>query len=314
MKHMHDVAQARFAAMFGMALLALGSIYMLSAAGTPPGDSAIAAAGQFDTARLLKRTAIFIGVTSLLMAVFLVVIAKLFYRKADPRVAAVLDVLPHAECGACGYAGCESYAEAVVNNPSVPANLCVPGGGRTAVAVAALCGKTSATKQSVVARVLCGGGTSNAKNRGTYHGIRDCRAANLTGGGDKICRAGCLGYGSCVAVCPFKAITMSDNDLPIVNAAKCTGCGKCVAFCPRKVFITTPRTGTPVVACRATGRGAEKKAYCSAACIGCGASVKVCPVNAISLENGLAAINPALCTACGACVERCPTEAIVKTG
>ena len=45
-------------------------------------------------------------------------------------------------------------------------------------------------------------------------------------------------------------------------------------------------------------------------CVGCGSCTDACPVSAIKLEDGKAAVTEGECIECGACVGTCPVEAI----
>lgn len=264
-----------------------------------------------DIAPLLKFTAVFLAGVGAVFGLGLAFAAKRFSVKIDPRVEQVKDVLAHAHCGACGYAGCEQYAEAVVNNPDVAPNLCTPAGARGAEAVALITGKKAEVREPIFARIMCQGGYDNSRKRFRYEGVRDCRAAVLAGGGDKSCAYGCLGYGTCARVCPFDAISMNENDLPVVDIKKCTGCRKCEQACPKKVIEVLPASRQVLVACHSKDKGAEKKKNCDAGCIACGKCVKVCPFDAPSIANNLSRINLDKCKVCGLCVAPCPTKAIL---
>jgi Na+-translocating ferredoxin:NAD+ oxidoreductase RNF subunit RnfB len=236
--------------------------------------------------------------------------AKKFSVKIDPRVEKVLDVLAHAHCGACGYAGCEQYADAVVNKPEVAPNLCIPAGMKGAEAVAFITGKKAEAREPVFARVFCRGSWSKAVKRFDYKGVQDCRAVILAGGGDKACRYGCLGYGTCARVCPFDAITMTEDHLPFIDLRKCTGCRKCEAACPVKVIEVLPASRPVQVACHSRDKAADTRKHCQTGCVACGICVKTCPFDAPSVENNLSKIDLHKCRVCGLCVKKCPTNAI----
>lgn len=260
--------------------------------------------------QVLKSTLIFLGGISLLFGLGLALAAKKFSVKINPLVEEVKDVLAKAHCGACGFAGCEQYAEAVVNNPDVPPNLCTPGGKKTEEAVAFITGKKPIIREPLYARVFCKGGLSKSKKRFIYEGVQDCRAVILAGGGDKACMYGCLGYGTCVKVCPFGAITMTNDQLPQVDISKCTGCRKCEATCPVKVIEVIPASKSVLVTCHSHDKGPVTRSNCQTGCITCGICVKVCPFEAISIESDLSKINHDKCKVCGLCVRKCPTKAI----
>ncbi len=263
-----------------------------------------------DLVSTVKFTLAFVGGIGAVFGFALAVTAKKFQVYMDPRIEEVKEVLANAHCGACGYAGCQSYAEAVVTDPDVPVNLCTPGGDRSAKAVAEITGKVAEAVEPRIVRLFCQGGEGKAKRRYQYEGVRDCRAAVLAGGGDKSCVYGCLGYGSCERACPFDAIHVLDEGLPVVDPAKCTACGKCVATCPKNVLEIGPQAKPVVISCRSKDKGPVVRKNCSVGCIGCGTCVKTCPYNAIDLEDNLARIDFARCEACGLCVSKCPTGAI----
>jgi len=259
---------------------------------------------------LLKFTLIFLAGIGAIFGIGLAFAAKRFSVKIDPKVEQVKEALANAHCGACGYAGCEQYAEAVVKNPDVPPNLCTPGGIRTAKAVAIITGKKAVAREPDFARIMCQGGWNRSLKKFNYEGIPDCRAVILAGGGDKTCRYGCLGYGTCSRVCPFHAITMTDDHLPDIDVTKCTGCRKCEAACPTKVIEVLPSSRQVLVTCHSKDRGVDTKKNCEVGCIACGICTKVCPYDAPSITNNLSIIDINKCKVCGLCVVKCPTNAI----
>jgi len=260
---------------------------------------------------MLLHTFIFLTVFGITAAYMLAIVAARFAVKIDPRVEKVKDVLAHAHCGACGYAGCAQYAEAVVNNPDVPPNLCTPAGARGTEAVALITGKKAEAREPVFARIMCQGGLNNSVKRFKYEGVQDCRAAVLAGGGDKSCIYGCLGYGTCASVCPFGAISINENHLPVVDMGKCTGCRKCEAACPKKVIEVLPASKAVIAICHSKDKGVDTRKYCQSGCIACGKCVKTCPFDAPSVSNNLSRIDLQKCRVCGLCVKSCPTKAIV---
>ena len=264
-----------------------------------------------DMAEKIKFTLVFAVSIAALFGIGLAMAAQKFAVKIDPRIEDVKGVLAGAHCGACGYPGCEQYAEAVVNNPDVPPNLCTPGGSRALEAVARITGKAAEKSDPIYARIMCQGSFSKAGRRYKYEGVTDCRAAILAGGGDKACVYGCLGYGTCSRVCPFDAIHMSDDGLPIVDMGKCTGCRKCEKACPKQVIEVLPAGKAVLVTCHSKDKGGVARKHCDVACIACGKCVKVCPFNAPLIENNLSVIDINKCQVCGLCVDKCPTGAIV---
>jgi Na+-translocating ferredoxin:NAD+ oxidoreductase RNF subunit RnfB len=240
----------------------------------------------------------------------LALVAARFVVKADPKVEQVRETLPGANCGACGFAGCMGYAEAVVANPDVAVHMCAPGKAPVAEKIAVITGKKAGVMEPKIARVFCQGGTSLSQRRFIYTGVQDCTAAVLAAGGDKSCEYGCLGYGTCMRACPFDAITMSADNLPLINPDKCTACGKCVAACPKQVIELARASKAVVISCHSRDKGIDVKKKCQVGCIACGICVRTCPVDAIKIDNNLARIDHDKCIVCGLCVKKCPTNAI----
>lgn len=249
------------------------------------------------------------GGLSLVFGALLALAARIFEVKVDPKITEVRAALPGANCGACGFAGCDGLAVAIVAGTSQP-NDCPVGGEATAAEVARIMGVTMTNTVSYTARVACGGLNGCTRQKYQYEGMRNCTAAAGLHNGPKACTFGCLGFGDCVAACPFGAIAIIDGVAKIVEA-NCKSCEKCVAACPKKLISMVPRGKNYLVNCRSTQKGPAVKKACDVGCIGCGKCVKVCPSSAITLANNLARIDPLLCTNCGECVKACPTDAIV---
>ncbi|MGL5311627.1 MAG: RnfABCDGE type electron transport complex subunit B, partial [Peptostreptococcaceae bacterium] len=226
----------------------------------------------------------------LFFGLVLAIANKKFSVEVNPLIHLVEDVLPKGQCGACGYAGCLAYAEAVVLNEDVPPNLCIPGKELVAKHVAQLTGKVAEELEPRFACVKCNGCRECAKLKYNYEGIEDCICANSILGGPKQCNYGCLGLGTCVKNCPFDAIEMSENGLPIIDKDKCTGCGKCESVCPKKVISMNPMDYKVEVNCNSKDKGAIAKKGCTVPCIGCGICAKNCEYGAIKMENNLAIV------------------------
>ncbi len=271
--------------------------------------------GSVESVEFVELKTIFFAVALLavlgvIFGIALAVVASRFVVKVDPKVDQVRETLPGANCGACGFAGCMGYAEAVVGNPDVAPNLCAPGKSAVAEKIARITGKAAGAVDPRIARVFCQGGRGKSQRKFIYSGVMDCTAAVLAAGGDKSCDFGCLGYATCMRACPFDAITMSDDSLPLINKEKCTACGKCVAACPKQVIELGLMSKAVVISCHSRDKGVDTKKKCQVGCIGCGMCVRNCPVDAIKLENNLARINHDKCITCGLCIKKCPTSAI----
>jgi electron transport complex protein RnfB len=255
-------------------------------------------------------TLIVLAGLGIVFGVALAIVAARFVVKVDPKVEQVRNTLPGANCGACGFAGCMGYAEAVVGNPDVAVSMCAPGKAAVAEKIAEITGKKAERVEPKIARVFCQGGNSLSQRKFIYTGVMDCTAAVLAAGGDKSCDYGCLGYATCMRACPFDAIRMSTDNLPIISKEKCTACGKCVAACPKQVIELAVESKAVVISCHSKDKGIDVKKKCQVGCIACGICVRTCPVDAIRIDNNLARIDHAKCIVCGLCVKKCPTSAI----
>ncbi|MDP2859027.1 MAG: RnfABCDGE type electron transport complex subunit B [Bacillota bacterium] len=254
-----------------------------------------------------------IAVMGIIGAIFGIGLAFAGYKfrvQIDPRVTQVRSALPGANCGGCGFPGCDGLADAIVGGRA-SADACKPGGAKAAEAIASIMGvAVDTTAERKVAQVMCGGGSGLANERSTYVGIQTCPGAMLAGSGSKACTFGCLGYGTCVSVCPFNAIHMGPDGLPVVDKEKCTACGNCVKACPRAIISLVPVSKVVHVRCKNTDPGAVVRKVCKVGCIGCQICVKACPTKAMQFAKNLAYIDYDLCNNCGTCAQKCPTKAI----
>ncbi|MGM0409662.1 MAG: RnfABCDGE type electron transport complex subunit B [Bacillota bacterium] len=239
--------------------------------------------------------------------------SKAFHVEKDPRIDEVEEALPGANCGACGYAGCSSFAEAVVAGDT-DINGCPVGGEEVAKKIAEILDVESSSSEKQVARVLCRGGNKETKKQSKYEGIESCKAADLINANEKSCQYGCLGYGDCADVCPFDAIVMNDNGLPEIDPEKCTGCGECVDACPKNIITLYPISKKNHIQCSSPESGSVVTKICEVGCIGCSMCAKACPVDAITMEGDLAVIDYEKCINCGLCAEKCPTNTIEFEG
>ena len=255
-----------------------------------------------------------LGVTGLLAAVLLYVIARQFRVEEDPRIDQVAEALPGANCGGCGFAGCRALAEACVKADSLEGLLCPVGGAPTMEKVASILGKEAVAAEPLVAVVRCNGTCEARPRTSEYNGSRSCKIMNACYVGETGCAFGCLGCGDCVAACQFGALSMNpETGLPVVDEEKCTSCGKCVKTCPRHI-IELRKKGVDgakmVVLCSNKEKGAIARKNCKNACIGCGKCQTVCGFEAIKVENNLAYIDADKCAVCRDCESACPTGAI----
>ena len=261
---------------------------------------------------LIIYAVVALGLIALVFGFLLSIVARSFAVATDPRIEAVIEALPGANCGACGYAGCANFAEAVVAGEADNCG-CIPGGQDTAAEIAEILGQTVCLAERPVATVFCIGNTFQSVNRYIYDGVKDCAVASGFVGGFKACSYGCLGLGTCVEACLFDAIKMGEHGLPVVDVEKCTGCGLCAAACPRSIIKMLPQGETGhLVLCNSLDRGRAVSAVCKVGCIACKACVKACPEEAITMIDNLAVIDLEKCTDCGECVPKCKPGTIFQ--
>lgn len=249
-----------------------------------------------------------IAAVGLVLGLALVTASKKFYVEPDERVTKVRQALRGSNCGACGYAGCDALAEAIVNG-AARVDAC-PGNNTLNIAkIAAVVGVQSVDPDPQCAYVRCAGTCDATNARANYVGLHDCRAAVLSGMSVMQCEYGCLGLGSCVKICPEHAISIV-NGVAVVNPRLCIGCGLCTKTCPKGLIETHDATAKVGVRCSNHDRGPAVKKLCASGCIGCGICAKVCEHGAVTVTGNLASVDHDKCTACGKCIEKCPTKAI----
>ena len=249
----------------------------------------------------------------------LAAVARRFHVATNPLVDRVRAQLPSANCGACGFAGCQAYAEAVVERSDVSPSLCAPGRGSVAEALAKLTGKDMGAVTDRIVIMRCHGTSAFARDEALYAGLDTCAAASLVFGGPKACKNGCLGLGDCVKVCPFDALTIGPEGISVVNESKCTGCGLCLPACPKELFEFYPRNRRVELSCVAKDKQSVVRATCMVGCTLCRKCVAKCPAGAIAWDGRTILIDHEKCLAYGpscqeVCVDICPSTILHRVG
>lgn len=252
--------------------------------------------------------AVILGVCGILAGILLTVASKVFYVEVDERIEKISESLPQANCGACGFAGCADYADAVVNN-NAPTNLCRPGGTNAATKIAEILGTSVSDVIPMIAVVHCNGDCNSTKPQFDFDGVQSCKAVKRFYGGNGMCKYGCIGLGDCASVCEYDAIEI-DNKLAKINSVKCQACGQCVGVCPNHLISIRPKSKNTDVLCSSSANGKATKLACSNGCIGCKICEKKCPNDAIKVENNHASVDYEKCMGCGVCKSVCPVKAI----
>jgi Na+-translocating ferredoxin:NAD+ oxidoreductase RNF subunit RnfB len=259
---------------------------------------------------VLLFTILTLSVLGILAAVILYFVAKKFNVEEDPRIDDVEKMLPGANCGGCGFAGCRAMAEALVTRDNISSLYCPVAGVDTMKSISSFLGKNVAEKSPMVATLRCGGTCEKRPKVNTYNGARSCAVVNTLYVGESGCAFGCIGYGDCVAVCPRDAIRITERGVAEIDPQKCIGCGLCARTCPNHIIHLVPDTVKTVVKCSSHNKGAQVRKVCSNGCIACGKCEKSCPSGAIKVENNLATIDYEKCTGCGICHDVCPVKCI----
>lgn len=254
---------------------------------------------------------ILVTIVGLIASIILTFAAKKFEVKENPLFYTLRAELPGANCGGCGFAGCDDYAHALVDVPGTPCTKCAVGGPDCAAKLASLMGQDAGAMEKKVSFVMCNGTGENAKKLYEYEGIDSCKAAKSLYGGPKVCSYGCIGLGDCVKVCEFDALHVIDG-VAVVDRDKCTSCGACVSACPQTLIKIVPEKAKVQVRCFNKDKGADAKKACATACIGCHMCEKACKFDAIHVDGFLSSIDSEKCKNCGACVQKCPTGAILN--
>ncbi|MDL2314962.1 RnfABCDGE type electron transport complex subunit B [Bacteroidales bacterium OttesenSCG-928-C19] len=259
-----------------------------------------------------------LGGIGILAAVILYFVAQKFKVIENPLIDEVVEFLPGANCGGCGFSGCRALAEAMVKQGNLDGLKCPPGGDTASQNIANVLGVTSDASDPMIAVVRCNGSFANSPAKARFEGLSDCTFATSVFSGEGGCTFGCLGLGNCARSCQFDALYIDESTgLPVVDEDKCTSCGACVKACPRSIIELRkkgPKGRRVFVSCVNKEKGAAAKKNCGAACIGCGKCQKECPFEAITVENNVAYIDFEKCRLCRKCVGVCPTGAILEVG
>jgi Na+-translocating ferredoxin:NAD+ oxidoreductase RNF subunit RnfB len=250
-----------------------------------------------------------VGGLALVFGLILGLSAKKFAVESDPTVERIVNVLPGANCGGCGYPGCTVFAERVVKGEASYSG-CPPAGVAAAAEIAKFMGIDATPSNRKIAFIKCNGSNDNITRNYIYDGPKSCvSASQLATGGNKTCTYSCIGLGSCQNACPFGAIKIVDS-IAVVNRQKCTACGKCIQVCPKNLIEIVSDRSKVRVLCNSRDKGKQVMESCRAGCMGCSICQKVCPEDAIIIEDNIARIDYEKCTLCMICVNKCPSKAI----
>lgn len=253
---------------------------------------------------------IVVGATGLILGLGLAIASAVMAVPVDEKAEKIREELPGANCGACGFSGCDAYAAALSEGKTDKTNLCVPGGGEVSQKIAEITGLAAGEVEKKCAVVLCGGTCSNCSPELRYSGVKSCAMAQQLYGGPKSCSYGCIGFGDCVKACPYGAIKVCDG-VARIDPLMCRACGMCVNTCPKNLIELLPMNVTKAaVLCNNIEKGALTRKQCKTGCIGCMKCQKNCEYEAITVTNNVAHVNYEKCTGCGKCVENCPVKCI----
>lgn len=265
---------------------------------------------------IILITVLMLGLLGAVSAVILYFVAQKFKVYEDPRIDDVEAILPAANCGGCGFAGCRAFADACVKADTLDGMLCPVGGNAVMAQVASVLGQDAVMSDPKIAVLRCNGTCEHRPKLNAYDGATSCAVAANLYGGETGCSFGCLGLGDCEVSCDFDAIHVnSETGLPEVDEDKCTSCGACVKACPKMLLQLRkkgPKSRRIYVSCMNKDKGSLTKKACAVGCIACGKCFKECEFEAITIANNLAYIDDVRCRLCRKCVTVCPTSAIVE--
>lgn len=249
-----------------------------------------------------------VAVIGLLAGVGLSAASIIMAVPKDETAEKLMEVLPGANCGACGFSGCSGYADAL-SKGKAKVGLCPVGGKAVADESAAILGVDAGNVTPKAAIVRCLGTCDNTSVKMDYTGFDSCAAAAQLYGGMNSCRFGCIGLGDCARECEYHAIELC-NEIAIVDRDMCVGCGKCAKVCPKQLIEITDKKKAAQVMCSNKEKGGITRKNCKVGCIGCMKCQRACPVGAVTVENFVAHVNRELCVGCGKCISECPTHAL----
>lgn len=264
--------------------------------------------GVFEMEKFIAPILIVVGI-GLIAGIILTLAAKFMAVKVDERVAKLREALPGANCGACGYPGCDEYAKVLAEDHTIKANLCTPGGSAVSQEISEILGVEFEGVAGKVAILKCSGSCEKTNYVMDYQGLQSCRASKQFYRGRGACHKSCLGFGDCAVICEYDAIKI-ENGIAVVDRNKCIGCGMCEKSCPNKLIEIVPKSTRVVVGCSSEESPTFTRQNCKIGCIGCKLCVKACKFDAIEVDGSLATIDYTKCKNCTLCAKVCPRGVI----
>lgn len=267
----------------------------------------------------METAVIIIAILGGVFGAILAIAGKKLAVEEDPRKDEILALLPGANCGGCGYAGCAAMADAIVAGQEEGAMKCAACAAENKKAIKAVMGLAADDDENAVRmipRLHCNGCKENRPAKYKREGVKNCFLAAATAGGPGQCNFGCFGCGACVDACSFGALAMGENGLPQFDYDKCVGCGACASTCPQFLIEMMKASNKVLVQCNNRKKGKAAMTDCGVSCISCGLCAKNCPKQAITMEDGVNGSIPVIdydkCVGCGLCVQKCPRKCLVK--
>ena len=262
-----------------------------------------------DVMQIVFPTVVLVGI-AVVFAVLLAFLGKVLSVERDVKIDEVRALLPGSNCGGCGSAGCDNFAETLVKGDA-PITACTQINKDNVKKIGEILGVEAEGAEPTVAVVRCNGGNA-CKDKYTYLGYGNCIANELVSGGTKACAWGCIGMATCSKLCNYGAIEVNGDGVSVVNPDKCVSCGLCIKECPKGIITRVPRSAKIYVACMNHDKGKAVMSVCANGCISCGICAKVCEFGAITMVDNLPVVDYSKCTGCYKCVEKCPKNVIHK--